>query len=338
MFRALASRLGLQKQTSATTGQLLAVEGPVITGWLDTNDKPDESLFSVSVDKVPASVKVTLAPGVSAKYPGRYEFTAEFGSGLVCKAGMVVTVAYGSPNAQLAGSPWYVRRELKSDFPYAFLHIPKTAGTSLRFALEAALGASRIFPCQEYLERRGGRYLSAQETKSALAGVSDDLKLIQGHYRLQQLQNFLPKAKIIAVFRSPVKRAVSLIKHKMANAGEIDASEEYLIQKYLRGDPSNNNGQVRALSQSSDFSLAPESLEQAVAALNQIDVFGVSEQYNDVLSRVSKLIEQPLRNDSLNRSRLPDREFSECFIAEVREANRLDIEFYRAVKKSLRSD
>ena len=79
-----------------------------------------------------------------------------------CPEGSAVTVAYGDDRAQLAGSPWFVASAARKDFDYAFLHVPKTAGTSLRKALESALGAPQIFPSQAYLKARDGDYSGAR--------------------------------------------------------------------------------------------------------------------------------------------------------------------------------
>lgn len=337
MFRAFASRLGLTKQPSAITGQVMAVEERLITGLVHVNGKLDTSLVSVQVNGVAAPVSVSFEPSVSAKHPGVYAFKAEFGSRAAFSEGDSITVGYGSPRVQLAGSPWCIRREVKNDFDYAFLHIPKTAGTSLRFALETALGARCVFPCQAYLERSGRGYPSAQEAKLALAGVSNDVKVLQGHFRLRELRGLAPNAKTIAVFRDPVRRVVSLIKHKMAAAGHVDAAEEYLLQAYLYGKGDANNGQLRTLVKQDTGIAEQEWLEQGAAALNQLDIFGVSENYKDVLARVGKLVGKPLKDHPLNRSRVADRRFSEHFISEVRKANRLDIELYKAVKLRLKS-
>lgn len=338
MFRAFASRLGLTKPRSAITGQVMAVEERLITGLVRVNGKLDTSLVSVQVNGVAAPVSVSFEPSVSAKHPDVYAFKAEFGSRAAFSEGDSITVGYGSPRVQLAGSPWCIRREVKNDFDYAFLHIPKTAGTSLRFALEAALGARCVFPCQAYLERSGRGYPTAQEAKLALAGVSNDIQLLQGHFRLQELRGLAPNAKIIAVFRDPVSRVVSLIKHKMAAAGHVDAPEEYLLQEYLHGVRDSNNGQLHALAPRDREGSDQEWLEQGVAALNQLAVCGVSENYDDVLARVGKLVGKPLENDSLNRSRVPVRKFSQHFMSEVRKANGLDIELYGAVKQRLKAE
>ena len=84
-------------------------------------------------------------------------------------------------------------------------HIPKTAGTSLRNALETALGKNAVF----------GSYKATSAriiTKGDPIWVNDQVKVLHGHFaaRLRHLVNY-PNARRMVWIRDPLERAWSSV-------------------------------------------------------------------------------------------------------------------------------
>ena len=241
---------------------------------------------------------------------------------------------------QLAGSPWRIRHTPLTGVSFGFLHIPKTAGTSLRMALETALGPDRVMPSQSYIVRRGGRYPGAQELHDAMWGVPSDVRLIQGHISLAELKVLAPQAKLLTVLRDPVDRSVSLLKHmKARQRGEVSYEELALDN---RGAPwagiSNHQawllGGSAKTSAKSEASRQQDLLANAVAALEEMSVVGLTERYPETLTLCETVVGVALGPEKkLNRSDYPEASVDSGLLRKLRGWNALDIELYQEAKR-----
>jgi hypothetical protein len=81
-----------------------------------------------------------------------------------------------------------------------FVHIGKTAGTSLRLILEAALGRGSCSPpfVQSYMTAADARY-------------HDNFRVICGHISRADQQKWFPDRKVITVLREPIDRCLSFL-------------------------------------------------------------------------------------------------------------------------------
>jgi hypothetical protein len=85
--------------------------------------------------------------------------------------------------------------------PLFFMHIPKTAGMSMRQYLDNQYQAGEICPAERWqdlldLERDVGSY-----------------RLVRGHFRYNLRQLVAPDARVLVVLREPVRRTVSALRH-----------------------------------------------------------------------------------------------------------------------------
>lgn len=228
----------------------------------------------------------------------------------------------------LAGSPWYLNQKSRS-VNYALLHIPKTAGTSLRVALEGALGGNKVFPNARYLRLRGGKYLNYNEMADALTGASSDVSLIQGHLPLASLRELAPDAKLITVLRKPVERVTSLLKHMKIHHRVSGSFEEMLRESGPAGTVSPNQ-QTRLLSLLESGAPMEEHVESAKEQLATFAVVGLAERYRETLSLCEGLLGLSLGKPRyLNLSKLPGDHWSTEMTEEIEELNRFDAELYR---------
>ena len=216
--------------------------------------------------------------------PSELSIPLRFGRPL--RSGDVVTVTAGRSH-HLAGSPWYVMAS-PPDVRYALLHIPKTAGTSLRMAIETALGADHVFPNSVYLRKRGGKYLSGRELRDALAGASPRVRLLQGHLALKEARTLVPEAGLITVLREPVARVESLLKHIRTRHGVAQSYGDMLAAGGAAGIGARNH-QTRLLSMLDARAPIAEHFDCATEQLNSFVAVGITERYEDTLKSCGQL-------------------------------------------------
>lgn len=92
------------------------------------------------------------------------------------------------------------------DKPVVFLHIPKTAGTSLLTVLRNVFGNDRLVRLQDIHEA------TPDEISRLLADRSRDLGCLAGHFPLYMLANHLTRCRLFTVLRHPVPRVMSLFR------------------------------------------------------------------------------------------------------------------------------
>jgi hypothetical protein len=104
---------------------------------------------------------------------------------------------------------------LAGEGSYFFLHIPKTAGTSLRNMLWQMFPEDRIYPNRRVLDPETGNpnlYYHSAIYYAPRAALADPL-LVAGHFPLVA-RDILPKpVKTITFLRDPLERALSHLKH-----------------------------------------------------------------------------------------------------------------------------
>jgi len=145
----------------------------------------------------------------------------------------------------------------------AFLHIPKTGGTSLAHVLESAYTEEQIFPDRFGVGRHPAKYLAG-------------FRLFHGHYSLQDILLIPGRVQVVTVIREPRARLISQYRFHRSIILEASAArhdplvskaalpfEEYLQDPDVRRHPGVDNPVTRSL-----FALhpgIPEPLRDAAA-------------------------------------------------------------------------
>ena len=333
MLRSIASKLGIKRPSAPIFGSVVSVSvsDRKIHGWISTKNKPVSNNLRILLNEEDVDFSVAFTAGGEGEKFWRFEATIKFVPRLMYLDKIVVS--YGRKKRQLAGSPWTVRSHPKQNFEIAFMHIPKTAGTSLRLSLERAVTSDCVFPNDQYLRRRGGGYPKYREFQQGVWGLSDQVKLLQGHMSLKQLRILAPRALVVTIFREPIERAVSLVKHKLAAQNVVSITEDQILQRLLAPEFHGVvNGQVRALLGAENIRGSDsEIIHAAISKLAEIDVLGTSRDYKDVLDKLGHVVGTPLEYHYLNESQRPHTTFSASFLERLRELNHLDIQLYEAV-------
>ncbi|MGB1552131.1 MAG: hypothetical protein ACPG86_04595 [Schleiferiaceae bacterium] len=155
-----------------------------------------------------------------------------------------------------------------------FIHIPKTAGTSLRLLLES-----------NYKETERRAIYSHQDLDEQLASALNDLKVkcIYGHFPLRPVIAE-SNATVVTLFREPIARSMSHYNHYSKRMNEkhaqlmegIDSPEDFtkLVQS--------NNRQTAFMSgylNQKEFLEDKDVLEKALANFDRLDAVGFTEHY-----------------------------------------------------------
>lgn len=222
-----------------------------------------------------------------------------------------------------------------------FLHIPKTAGTSLRHVL------ARQYPPHETIElyahsqvRGSNRYPYLDE----LAGeVRERCRLLSGHFNFGLHERMPGPCRYLAVLREPVSRVLSIYGHAREHADhplhKAIADEGLGVRELLEIDANEyRNAQTRAVSGLDlPVFLATAPAEALALAKRNLDahfvVCGLTERYDELLAcAMVALGWKGATLDRLNVGRSGHQPASgpaDAVRASIAEANQLDIELYR---------
>lgn len=176
---------------------------------------------------------------------------------------------------------WPFRKRCRRDgnAPVLFIHVPKTAGTSMRQMLQISLGERAVYPSDRDIARRGsGGYPSRAELLRTLPSVRPYRVLI-GHFVAGFAHDLPVRHRTATMLRDPVQRSLSMLAHVSRHRGL--APEAVLDSEALR-DELITDHQTRLLGSRApgEFAnLTDATLERALRTLADLDYVGITEQF-----------------------------------------------------------
>lgn len=171
---------------------------------------------------------------------------------------------------------------------YFFVHLQKTAGTSLFIGLREQFGDRAVYPMPEY-ERDMATSFSVDLLAERFAEHRADIRVVTGHFPLAATEVLGVPFSTFTVLRDPVERTLSYLRQQQRQADQFRSAslEEVYDDPWRRGWLLTNH-MVRMLAQDARElaagRLAPddENLERAkVNLLERIDVFGFQEHFEE---------------------------------------------------------
>lgn len=213
----------------------------------------------------------------------------------------------------------------------AFVHIPKAAGTTLIHILRKTFFLRHIDV--RPLAKSSDGILKERDMKIYLR-INPLLKSISGHsIRITKKNTSATNVeyKYIILLRNPVDRYLSHYQYgkDVLHRSDYSKFERYLVNK------SYCNLQLKYISNDENMDIAKNAL------LNDFSCVGVTESFNEFLSRLDKLIHPSkicmnykAQNEShkrLNSSRLVRQKLMEKYHNQIIENNSKDIELYNFV-------
>lgn len=165
---------------------------------------------------------------------------------------------------------------------YVFLHIEKTAGTSLVSYFEDEFGDDFLYAHPSELV----------ELKKS--GVLESKTMVAGHFNIKEVLRFFPNRKIITFLRDPVERVISFynfVKERaITNDSITKISKEMELDEFLDyclrvNDRRFVNGITLKLS--TELNVKNE-LESALLNVEQMDFIGFQNTFEESLRKMSK--------------------------------------------------
>jgi hypothetical protein len=243
--------------------------------------------------------------------------------------------------------------QIQARAPLFFMHIPKTAGMSMRLYLREQYDVHDVCPAARWHDLLGREH--------ELAGF----RLVQGHFRYN-LRNLLAgEARMLVMLREPLRRTVSALLHLQRDASfhrDHELAQGLSLSAMIR-DPvlmqNQRNVQARFLCASNtpdqvsghleqelprnpaadagDFEDPPD-LDLATARLETIDFIGLTEDIGAVLRTMAEAMNYhpplyfPFINENPNRTD-PLRGLNDKDMEILRDNNDIDLPLYQYAQR-----
>jgi hypothetical protein len=225
-----------------------------------------------------------------------------------------------------------------------FLHIPKTAGTTLYTVIERQFHADEIYRID------GDHNREDIERFSAMApDERERVACVIGHCAYGMHRNFAGQAQYLTMLRDPVDRIISHYYYVRQTPGnnlhDWLVSNNIQLEDYIFHQQAAelNNGQTRQLcgipsmdAISGNAAVSEAAVEAAKQHLEEIVCIGLTEAFDKSLLLFQKVLDWKriyYHSRNVNEAR-PQREaISESVCELIRNANKLDVELYAYASK-----
>jgi hypothetical protein len=230
-----------------------------------------------------------------------------------------------------------------SDQPdrFFFVHVQKTAGTSLIKRLAHTFGQGGIYP-----NKTDGEIvacvISVEHLLERWQARNDEIRVVSGHFPLCTAELLDGEFTTLTLLREPVERTLSYLRHhRVLEPGEQDRPLEDIYDDSFRFHGLVHNHMVKMFSLSLEemtegmltrVEFTAEHLERAKERLAGIDAIGLQEDFDEfcahLMRRFGWRLGEPLH---ANSTRSVD--VSESFRARIAEDNAMDVELYEFAQK-----
>ncbi len=224
-----------------------------------------------------------------------------------------------------------------------FLHIPKTAGTSLQQLINRQFSTKLVYE----LDNRDARK-SMEIFQNIPNEEKKQYKVVLGHMWFG-LHNFMPQSSTyITILREPIDRVIShyyfVNRRPDHYLYETVKSKNLTLKQYVETKLSTelNNGQTRLLSGEMDEEKYPfgkcsqKMLERAKKNLKKhFSIVGIQEEFDDTLLLIQKILNWKISyiKENVTQNRPWMDEIPKETIELIKNYNRLDIELYNYAQK-----
>jgi hypothetical protein len=225
--------------------------------------------------------------------------------------------------------------ELQPDETLCFLHIPKTAGLTMRFILDTYFGLGEVCPADGYASL-------ASFSKKELA----PFRLLRGHF-WHNIGERLPSTPVfMTILRDPVERTLSQFEYvrsdprngPLHDRAKVMTFEEYLEDEHMR-ECTLRNVQTRFLAPARQpldpheiVPLEHLGLEQAKSNLGSCHFVGVTERFDEALKLLAYTFGwRPIRQFAVrnaSRARLSRSHLTPRVVDTILSLNDQDIRLY----------
>lgn len=212
-----------------------------------------------------------------------------------------------------------------------FIHVPKTAGTTMLRIIEDRYPAGSV----ESL------YLAPPEEAAArIAKIGPQVRIVAGHVDYSYSANFPGPFRAFAMLREPVDRAISLF-YFVKGEPSHPSHQAVLDGKISIEEMSREQGGMQARFIAGFSTTEPVDdatlLAQAKTHLvEKIAVFGLTERFDETLLLLTKALGWPLRGYARKNvtKKRPSKEATDpALLAAIREASAVDVALYEFARE-----
>jgi hypothetical protein len=222
------------------------------------------------------------------------------------------------------------------DHRYFFVHVQKTAGTSLIRRLRHTYGQAGIYP-----NKTDGDIvacvISVEHLLERWRARNHEIRVVTGHFPLCTAELLGGEFTTLTLLREPVERTLSYLRHhRVLTPEDRDTPLEKIYDDSFRFHGLVHNHMVKMFSLMREemdagmltrVEFTPERLERAKERLAGVDAIGLQEDFDDFCTEVVDRFGWHL-GEPLHANRTEPFEVSESFRARIAEDNALDVELY----------
>jgi hypothetical protein len=224
---------------------------------------------------------------------------------------------------------------------FFFVHVQKTAGTSLIKRLQRHFEEPEIYP-NESDGDIVACVISVEHLLSRWRARGHEIRLLSGHFPLCTAELLGGDFTTLTVLREPIERTLSYLRHhRKVTPADQDASLEAIYEDSFRFHGLVHNHMVKmfslTLEEMSDGALTradftEERLERAKERLAGVDAMGLQEHFEEFCGHLTRRFGWPLdKPRRLNFTEPCD--VSDEFRARIAEDNAMDVELYQFAKR-----
>jgi hypothetical protein len=219
---------------------------------------------------------------------------------------------------------------------FFFVHVQKTAGTSLVFRLRREFGRAAIYP-PEADKGDVAAVISVDHLLERWRSQGDRIRVVTGHFPLCTVDLLGDGFTTLTLLREPVERTLSYLRHhKQMTPGDSDRSLEEIYADPLRFHGLVHNHMVKMFSLTPaemtdgvltrvDFNL--DRLERAKENLARVDVVGLQARFEEFCAALTRRFGWDLGTWT-HVNRTEPVEISEAFRDRIADDNAMDIELH----------
>jgi hypothetical protein len=228
-----------------------------------------------------------------------------------------------------------------------FVHVQKTAGTTLFYRLANQFPGPALYPDgSDGSPVREMPQFKVDVLLDRWAKRRDEIRVVTGHFPLCTVELLDAPFVTLSVLREPVSRTLSYLRHHREFLPEArDASLDQIYDDPSRFEGLVHNHMVKMFSLTTDemddgvmthVDFTPERLERAKRGVESIDVLGLQEDFDafcaELEARWSWDLEGPVA-----ANRTEPAEASPALVERIREDNALDVALYEHAVEVVRA-
>ncbi|MGZ4716429.1 MAG: hypothetical protein ACXWCB_06970 [Acidimicrobiales bacterium] len=225
---------------------------------------------------------------------------------------------------------------------FFFVHLQKTAGTSLLIRMGNQFRPEQIYPDETDGDLFGVMpQLEPSQLVKRWEARKEEIRVVSGHFPLCTVELLDAPFTTFTVLREPVERTLSYLRHhrKMTPA-DRDTPLEEIYEDPLRFRGLIHNHMVKMFGlelpemtggSMTPVDFTPEHLERALARLETVDVIGLQEDFDAFCATLERRFSWDL-GPPLVANDTPSVPVDPAFRARIAADNALDVELYEAAR------